>query len=72
MRTIIDLPDDQIRRLGEICRREGVSRAEVVRRAVADYLDALCLRERDDVFGMWRGRGVDGLEYERRRRREWS
>ena len=72
MRTIIDLPDDQIRRLGEICRREGVSRAEVVRRAVADYLDALCLRERDDMFGMWRGRHPDGLEYERRRRREWS
>ena len=72
MRTIIDLPDDQIRRLSEICRREGVSRAEVVRRAVADYLDALCLHERDDVFGMWRDRGVDGLEYERRRRREWS
>lgn len=53
MRTIIDLPDDQIRRLGEICRREDVSRAEVVRRAVADYLEALCLRERGDVFGMW-------------------
>lgn len=72
MRTIIDLPDDQIRRLGEICRREGVSRAEVVRRAVADYLDALCLHERDDVFGMWRDRRVDGLEYEQRQRREWS
>ncbi len=72
MRTIIDLPDDQVERLGEICRRDGVSRAEVIRRAVADYLDALCLRERGDVFGIWRGRGVDGLEYERRLRSEWS
>ena len=72
MRTIIDLPDEQVRRLGEICRRDGVSRAEVVRRAVADYLDALCLRERDDAFGLWRHRNQDGLEVERRLRREWS
>ena len=72
MRTIIDLPDEQIRRLADVCRREGVSRAEAVRRAVADYLDARCLRERDDAFGMWRGRRLDSIEYERRLRREWS
>lgn len=71
MRTIINLADDQVRRLAEVCRREGVSRAEAIRRAVADYLDARCLREREDAFGLWRDRRIDGLEYERRQRREW-
>lgn len=72
MRTIVDLPEEQVRRLGELCRRDGVSRAEAVRRAVADYLGAHALRERQDAFGMWRDRRVDGLEYEGRLRREWS
>ena len=71
MRTIIDLPEEQVQRLGELCRREGVSRAEAVRRAVTDYLNAHFARERQDAFGMWRDRQVDGLEYERRLRREW-
>ena len=71
MRTIIDLPEDQVQRLGKLCRREGVSRAEAVRRAVADYLNVHSTRERQDAFGIWRDRGPDGLEYERRLRREW-
>ena len=71
MRTIVNLPDEQVRRLDEACRGEGVSRAEAVRRAVASYLDARSVCKREDAFGIWRGREVDGLEYERRLRREW-
>ena len=29
------------------------------------------MRDGDDVFGLWRDRNLDGLQYERRRRREW-
>ena len=72
MRTIIDLPEEQVQRLGGLCRREGVSRAEAVRRAVTDYLNAHSMREQRDAFGIWRERRPDGLEYERRLRREWS
>ena len=71
MRTIINLADDQVRQLAEVCRREGVSRAEVIRRAVTYYLDAQCLLDREDAFGLLRDRRIDGLEYERRQRREW-
>ena len=71
MRTIIELPEEQLRQLADVCRREGVSRAEVIRRAVADYLNAQHLRDRDDAFGIWRDRDLDGLRYERRLRREW-
>ena len=36
MRTIIELPDAQIGALKSFCDREGISRAEAVRWAVAD------------------------------------
>ena len=71
MRTIVDLPDGQIRALAEVCRREKISRAEAVRRAVAEYAGRHASAETEKVFGIWRGRRVDGLAYERRLRREW-
>ena len=71
MRTIINLPDDQVKRLAEVCRSDGISRAEAIRRAVTDYLDARRAHDQDDVFGAWRDREFDGLDYERELRREW-
>ena len=67
----MELPDEQLWQPADFCRREGVSRAEVIRRAVADYLGARHVRDGDDVFGIWRDRNLDGLQYERRSRREW-
>lgn len=49
-----------------------MSRTEAVRRAVADYLAAKRPTGRDELFGFWRGRGIDGLDYERRLRSEWG
>ena len=72
MRTIIDLPEDQVTRLAALCRRERLSRAEAVRRAVAAYLDAQSAADHDEAFGMWRGRNLDGLAYERNLRDEWT
>ena len=69
MRLTISLPDEQAERLKALCRNEGISRAEAVRRAVDRYLEAQ--RRREDVFGMWRGRGIEGLAHERRLRKEW-
>ena len=71
MRTIVNLPEDQIAALAEVCRREGLSRTEAVRRAVADYLVARQTIGREEVFGIWRGRGIDGLDYEQTLRGEW-
>ena len=69
MRAIVDLPDEQVEGLAELCQREGLSRAEAVRRAIAEYLRTR--RPGRDAFGLWRGRKIDGLAYERRLRREW-
>lgn len=72
MRMNISIPDELAERLAQMCRRQGLSRAEAVRRAVSRYLDEHRVRDREDAFGMWRGREEDGLAYQRRLRREWS
>jgi Arc/MetJ-type ribon-helix-helix transcriptional regulator len=71
MRTIVDLPDAHVEALDALRRRDGISRAEVVRRAVAEHLE----RHQTDAaraFGLWRGRRVDGVAYQRELRRQWD
>lgn len=78
MRTIIDLPDDDVRGLADYCRREAISRAEAIRRAVHALLDEQGTRQSDweaavdAAFGMWKDRGIDGVEYQRKLRAEWD
>ena len=71
MRTIVDIPEADLERLSDICRTEGISRAEAVRRAVRLYLEKRAAGEKD-VFGMWKDRKIDSLEYERSLREEWK
>src|SRR5436190_5147505 len=72
MRTIIDLPADQLEALGLLCGREGISRAEAIRRAVADLLARDRTQQSSQAFGLWRKRPLDGVKHQRRLRREWS
>lgn len=69
MRMTISLPDEQAQRLRALCRNEGISRAEAMRRAVGRYLEDQ--RRREEVFGMWRERATEGSAYERPLREEW-
>lgn len=72
VRTIIDLPEDQLEALDGICRRENISRAEAIRQAVALLLRQRSAGKSGIAFGLWRnGRQGDGLRYEERLRREW-
>ena len=71
MRTIVEIPEDQLRDLADLCRREGISRAEAIRRAIAEYARRRKGGKTRPAFGLWRGRRRDGLAYERRLRREW-
>ena len=72
-RFLVDVPVDDVRKLGEIAKREGKSRAAVLREAVADYLDVCGKEGFEKYFGLWERHGstVDGLEYERQSRGEW-
>lgn len=71
VRTIIELPQAQVEALDALCRREGISRAEAIRRAVEAHVGRERDRGPDPAFGLWADRRVDGLTYERRIRREW-
>lgn len=74
MRTLIDLPKQQLDALTEVSKHFRISRAEAVRRAVADYLRKNDSRPggKDVGFGLWKGRKVDALAYEARLRKEWD
>ena len=72
MRTIIELPDDQLEALANLCRSEGISRAEAIRQAVAQYTRGRRSNAAAGAFGLWRNRQIDGLRYERQLRDEWA
>ena len=71
MRTIVDIPERERGALDALARRRGVSRAELVRQAIAAYLEQVQVGE-DRVFGMWKDRSEDSIEYQRRIRDEWQ
>lgn len=81
MRAIIDLPDEQAAQLQASCARQGISRAEAVRRAISLYIagqgSAKSAPGLAPAFGIWRNKSaskapVDGVAYQRKLRAEWD
>jgi Arc/MetJ-type ribon-helix-helix transcriptional regulator len=72
MRTIIELPASQLDALDAWCRRDRISRAEAIRRAVAATVGQQAAGGRKAAFGLWRDRPIDGLAWQERMRREWD
>lgn len=72
-RILTEIPDDDVRKLDEIAKRQGKSRAAVLREAVTDYLEVCGKEGFEKYFGLWERHGstVDGLDYERQLRGEW-
>jgi hypothetical protein len=73
-RFLVDVPADDVRKLDEIAKREGKSRAAVLREAVSNYLDESRKEGFEKYFGLWARHGVeiDFNEYDRKRRAEWT
>lgn len=75
MRTIVDLPDDDVKALDMLAKRKDESRAELVRRAVANYLEQENKPHpmKNDIFGtMGDVFTEDALVIEQRLRGEWD
>jgi metal-responsive CopG/Arc/MetJ family transcriptional regulator len=71
MRTLVDLPEGELEQLNELSRARKVSRAELIRQAVAGYLE----QNRaglEDSFGLWKKKAVDGVKYQEKLRSEWE
>ena len=73
MRFLVDIPEDDLKWLDDLAKKEGKSRAAVLREAVSNYITAQSKEGFEKYFGLWERHGstVDGLDYERKLRDEW-
>jgi len=76
MRTLIDLPDDQIAVLAEMGQTQKKSRAALVREGVGklihEYQETRRLAAIDAACGIWKDEVEDGVDYQTRLRAEWD
>jgi metal-responsive CopG/Arc/MetJ family transcriptional regulator len=71
-RMLVGFPDQDIYALDALSGLKRVSRAELIRQAVSQYLEqAKPAAPLEKAFGVWKGKGVDGLAYQQRLREEW-
>ena len=69
-RILVDISQNYLDDLGAMARAEKLPRAEIIRKAIASYVE----QNRSvtaDAFGIWKDRQVDGLEYQETMRSEW-
>ena len=72
MRTIVDLPEDQLKAIKALAKRDKISQAEAIRRAVHSYLASQPAPDQQSpAFGIWTD-GEDGLRYQETLRNEWA
>lgn len=74
MRTLIDIPDEDVAWLDELARGSGRSRAALVREAIAHFRRDRAGDAIDRAFGVWGHRTDigDAMAYQERLRREWA
>jgi hypothetical protein len=70
-RTIIDLPPEQIEALDRLRAQRHMTRASLVREALATYLSSHHAGLADEAFGIWKKRKMRALSYEDKLRSEW-
>lgn len=81
MRTLVDIPENLLKELQAMGETRKLSRAELVRQAIAAFLQQN-RPSRESAFGIWRGSKAvlpgtheplptDGLAYQERLRSEW-
>lgn len=72
MRTLVDLPEEDITLLSKLAKDASVSRAELVRQAVAKFLEPHRKTSVREFFGMWPDFPEDGQAFQDRLRSEWE
>jgi len=71
MRILVEIPEGELKQLKTLSRSRSVSRSELIRQAVAGFL-AENKSSLKDSFGIWKGKGVEGVKYQQKLRREWE
>lgn len=71
MRTLVDIPEEDLHLLNGVARKLAISRAEFVRQAIRKSLEPHRSTLELPGFGLWSKHPVDGMEYQNRMREEW-
>lgn len=72
MKALLEIEDEQVNLLKELCARDGISRAEAIRRAIDFYgKHMLPSAPIDAHYGYWKGRKIDADTYVDTLRDEW-
>jgi metal-responsive CopG/Arc/MetJ family transcriptional regulator len=71
MRTLVDIPAEDLELLRGVVKTLAISRAEFVRQAISQSLEPHRQAQKLAAFGIWSRRPVDGVKYQRRMREEW-
>lgn len=74
MRTIIDIPDIQVKVLNQLSKKKKVSRAEIIRQALTNYITNYSKTKNSykKSFGILKDKKLDGIEFQRKLRKEWK
>lgn len=72
MRTIVELPNEQVEALKRLSHDTQLSRAELMRRAVKEYLARHQPQTNEQAFGLWKDRPKDAIETQEQLRSEWD
>jgi hypothetical protein len=71
VRTLVDIPKEDIEVIGSVTAKLGISRAEFVRRALTASLVPYRDAAQSDAFGVLKGTLPDGVAYQEKVRGEW-
>jgi metal-responsive CopG/Arc/MetJ family transcriptional regulator len=70
MRTLVDIPEHQIKSLSILCEKFDISRAEAIRKAIELFIQGN-KQSTEDVFGIWKNKNIEGITYQQKLRDEW-
>jgi hypothetical protein len=71
-RILVGLLDQDFQALAALSDVKRVSRAELIRQAVSQYIEKFRSEPASDAaFGLWANKKEDGLAYQQRLREEW-
>jgi len=71
---LLRLSDKQMDELDFIVNAESRTRTEIIREAIESYVSnkkRAAKKQNKNAFGLWKDKGIDGLDYQQRMREEW-
>ena len=76
-RVLLSLDDGQFGQLNSLAKKEHSSRTEIIRKAISEFLNRkkdkmVAKHELLEFAGAWKGKVVDGLEFQHKIRNEWD